>query len=152
MFANSLQSYRQWPLKSKTLEFSQNGTKRESEWSLKHEMGLIYRSFLLPLLSSPWGPEVEYWFLTQEITGSHKAILFSILFLPVNSLNSVKTFRENSILFSFKIHNLISLTFRKSSKITWFCMWRLIYSVRSALSVYHLYLTPEITIEILPLT
>ena len=39
-----------------------------------------------------------------------------ILFLSLNSLDSVKTFRENSILFSFKIHNLYLLLSGRAQK------------------------------------
>ena len=49
----------------------------------------------------PCGAEVDCWFLTQEIAGLSTAILYFkiLLSLSLNSLNSVKTFRKNSIIY-----------------------------------------------------
>ena len=71
-------------------KFSEFG---KSDKSLKHELGSIERSCLSHV--SCWCL-VASWSLIQEMAGSN--ILFKfIIFLPLNSATSMKTFRENSI-------------------------------------------------------
>ena len=75
-------------------EFTEFGEFRESDKSSKYELGSVQRSCLSCVCLA--GAVVASWSLTQEVAGwqVRALVLWWQIFL---SLNSVKTFRENSI-------------------------------------------------------
>ena len=80
-----------------SIEFNEFSKFRESEKSLKHDLGLIQLSSHLAV--SLWHSGRISVSHTGNSGFEYSNLLKIILFLSLNSLNSVRTFRENSNIF-----------------------------------------------------